>query len=118
MPSAYLIRKDAGLTYLPDLQLLHLADSALPIGAMAHSFGVETLIAEYSLTEDSLPAFFSDWLLGAGKTEAAFCLWGHAATTHEQWTYLNAQLSSFKPARESRGLACASAKDFSRSPPP
>jgi urease accessory protein len=116
MPSAYLIRKDAGLTYLPDviawLRLLHLADSALPIGAMAHSFGVETLAAEYSLTEDSLPAFFCDWLLGAGKTEAAFCLWGHAAATQEQWTQLNAQLSSFKPARESREASLRLGKRF------
>jgi urease accessory protein len=116
MPSAYLIRKDAGLTYRIDipawLQLLHMADSALPIGAMAHSFGIETLAAEYSLTEDSLPTFFSDWLLGTGKTEAAFCLWGHAAATHEQWTRLNAQLSSFKPARESRDASLRLGKRF------
>jgi urease accessory protein len=84
------------------LQLLHLADSALPIGAMAHSFGVETLVAEAGLTEAGLPIFFAEWLAGTGCLEAFFCLAASAIRETGKWTALNAQLSAFKPARESR----------------
>jgi urease accessory protein len=94
------------------LQLLHLADSALPIGAAAHSFGVESLTAESGLTADGLEDFFSQWLSGAGKTEAAFCLWASRAVNDAECTALNAQLSSFKPARESRDASLRLGKRF------
>ena len=84
------------------LQLLQLADSALPIGAMAHSFGIETLTAEADLTESDLPIFFSDWICGTGLTEASFCLRAHAVADAETWRALNEDLSAFKPARETR----------------
>ncbi len=84
------------------LQLLHLADSALPIGAMAHSFGIETLTVEAGLAEADLFSFFADWLNGVGGLEAAFCLWAHSAKCEDGWTKLNRELTSFKVARESR----------------
>jgi urease accessory protein len=84
------------------LQLLHLADSALPIGAMAHSFGVESLTSEAELTADRLPAFFTQWLNSAGKLEAVFCIRAAHVQTAQEWQFLNEQLSSWKPARETR----------------
>jgi urease accessory protein len=94
------------------LQLLQLADSALPIGAAAHSFGIETLVAECGLTEAGLHDFFSDWLNGTGRTEAAFCLRAHAVASPQEWELLNEDLSSFKPARESRDASLRLGKRF------
>jgi urease accessory protein len=87
---------------IASLQLLHLADSALPIGAMAHSFGLESLVVEAGLREADLLAFFSEWLAGTGRLEAAFCMWAHAGKCEEDWRRLNLQMSSFKVSRESR----------------
>ncbi len=94
------------------LQLLHLADSALPIGAMSHSFGLESLAAEAGLAPDGLEAFFSDWIGSAGRLEAAFCLLAASITDEDQWYDLNMQLSSFKPARESRDASLRLGKRF------
>ncbi|HEY1014553.1 MAG TPA: hypothetical protein VGE07_17725, partial [Herpetosiphonaceae bacterium] len=61
---------------LRHLRLLQLADSALPIGAAAHSFGLETLADEGALTVDQLSSVMTSYLDQAGRQEAAFC---HAA---------------------------------------
>jgi urease accessory protein len=82
------------------LKLIHLADSALPIGGAAHSFGLETLVAEGLLTADALPGFLRVYLQEAGTLEAAFCRAAHQAVA--DWAALNHQLSARKPARESR----------------
>jgi urease accessory protein len=94
------------------LQLLHLADSALPIGAAAHSFGIESLVAESGLSEVGLHGFFSGWLSGTGRMEAAFCLRAGAITNLQEWELLNTDLSSFKPARESREASLRLGKRF------
>ncbi len=94
------------------LQLLHLGDSALPIGAAAHSFGIETLVAETDLSTADLRSFFEDWLQGQGHSEAAFCSRAHALQDEGEWHDLNAQISSFKPARESRDASLRLGKRF------
>ncbi|MGA8367948.1 MAG: urease accessory protein UreF [Candidatus Acidiferrales bacterium] len=112
---------------LAELRLMHLADSALPIGAVAHSFGLESLVSEGLLTVSVLPDFFRGYLEEAGTMEAAFCReafrlgaiggeifsiekcpegWG------EKWLEINSRLSALKPARESRAGSAVLGKNF------
>ena len=84
------------------LQLLHLADSALPVGAAAHSFGLEGLVAENNLEVRDLPDFFRGYLQEAGCLEAVFVYAGYDASSTERWRQLNQRLSAMKPARETR----------------
>ncbi|BCL78269.1 urease accessory protein UreF [Ktedonobacteria bacterium brp13] len=103
------------------LQLLQLADSALPIGTTAHSFGLETLTSEEEVCVEQLVAFCSDYLIECGTLECTFCLLSyrlvqasadgdiiHNMVASEKeayiqtWLTLNMRLSAYKPARESR----------------
>ena len=56
---------------------MQLADSALPIGSAAHSFGLETLIAENHLDARGLADFLRDYLAETGVVEAVFCRAAH-----------------------------------------
>lgn len=93
------------------LRLLQLADSALPIGATAHSFGLETLVAEHSLTVESLEEFLFDYLSETSAQEGAFCRVAHRLAVGAgefqtaSWLDLNRRLSARKPARESRAAS-------------
>jgi urease accessory protein len=97
---------------LSGLRLLHLADSALPIGAMAHSFGLETLVEHGLLDVPKLPEFLHGYLEEGGLVEAAFCAAGWRLSQGSDnfvgdWLLLNEKLNARKTARESR-LASAS----------
>ena len=90
------------------LRLLQLADSALPVGAAAHSFGLESLIEDGMVTVDGMESFLQGYLQENGLLEAAFCRAAHRLTQVSgdefgaEWRNLNQQLSARKPARESR----------------
>jgi urease accessory protein len=95
--------------YLKQLYLLQLADTALPIGATAHSFGLETLVADNHLTVAQLPAFFADYIMEVGRSESLFCRVAHQLSQVQpetafetDWLALNSRLSALKLARESR----------------
>jgi urease accessory protein len=85
---------------MPLLHLLQLADSALPVGGMAHSFGLESLVEFGFVQPDSLETFLRGWLAEAGALEAAFC--ARSCSTPPEFELLNVRLVARKPAKESR----------------
>jgi len=106
---------------LAHLQLLHLADSALPIGSLSHSFGLETLISAGILQVGDLPAFLRGYLEEAGMLEAAalreaFALASDPAGEFPaaRWIELNELLSALKPARETRFASGTLGRNFLR----
>ncbi len=72
-PAAYYNDVTMDLGALQMLQLLQIADSAMPVGAAAHSFGLETLVAEQHLTVANLGETLSVLLGKSGTIEALAC---------------------------------------------
>jgi urease accessory protein len=84
------------------LELLQLSDSALPVGAAAHSFGLETLVEEGILQPENLESFLRDYLAETGVLDAAFV---RRAWCGEDLGRLSEEFEARRPARESREAA-------------
>ena len=103
------------------LWLLQLSDTALPIGALNHSFGIETLTTEESLSAETLESFLHDYLQEVGAVEIHFCGAAYRlgveapdAFPIPRWLELNTKLGAFKLARESRMASATLGRRFLR----
>jgi urease accessory protein len=101
------------------LQLLQLADSALPVGSISHSFGLEALVFDEDI-EDSVQScaaalgwYLEDCLSESLLVDAVFCREAHArAQQGAAICDLNQQASAFRLARESREASLSMGRRF------
>jgi urease accessory protein len=98
------------------LRLLQLADSALPVGAAAHSFGLESLIDDGLLTVESLAPFLQDFLEENGALDAYFCRAAYRVSPGggEEWSNLNRLVSARRLSREIRDASLTLGRRFLR----
>ncbi len=95
------------------LELLQLFDSALPIGAAAHSWGLESLAAEGFVKAPDLRRYLDHLLSETWLLEAVFCRAAHdAAQSGVSVCELNQRLSAMRPAREVRDASLTLGRRF------
>ncbi|HEX4276849.1 MAG TPA: urease accessory UreF family protein [Bryobacteraceae bacterium] len=101
------------------LRLLQLADSALPVGALSHSFGLEALVFDKDIEDQAgrspteLAWYLEDALSESLLVDAVFCREAHARASRGARTGdLNRQLSALRLARESREASLTMGRRF------
>ncbi len=101
------------------LRLMQLADTTFPIGAAAHSLGLETLAADGALDASNLLPFLQGYLMEIAAQEGLFCRAAYRlypvtarATFETDWLDLNRRLSAFKLGREGRKASAMLGKRF------
>ena len=95
------------------LRLLQLADSVLPIGGAAHSFGLESLAANGAVSALTLEAFLRVRIAESLTLESAICrAAAHAGGQGLDLDNLSRQLSARMPAREPRSASLALGRRF------
>ncbi len=96
------------------LRLQQFADSALPIGGAAHSFGLESLVDAGLLNTENLEAFLEDYIQEVGVLEVAYC--ARSCELRQQhlltWLGWNLDFAARRPVRESREASAAMGKRF------
>lgn len=102
------------------LRLMQFTDSALPIGTTAHSFGLESLVAEGLLSPAGFEAYLHDYMKENGALDAAFCRAAHRLPPlndprfFQLWVQLNQQIGARKFSRESRDASLTLGRRFTR----
>jgi urease accessory protein len=107
------------MSCLSVLQALQLADSALPVGSLAHSFGLETLVFDEDIAHDaqSCPTMLA-WFLADSLTEsllldAVYCREAHLRARSGVPVFdLNRRVSALRMARESREASLTMGRRF------
>jgi urease accessory protein len=94
------------------LRLLQLADSAIPIGGSAHSFGLETMAEEGSISPENVEDFLRDHLEETGALEAAFVRQAWKTLKTFDHRELSHEFGARKPARESRDASLKLGRRF------
>jgi urease accessory protein len=101
------------------LRLLQFADSALPVGSLCHSFGLEALVSDQDIENGSrqcpqaLAWYLEDCLSESLLVDAVFCREAHArALTGASIVDLNEDASALRLARESREASLTIGRRF------